>query len=93
VGAVRRAPSPEDVLRITITNAEGMPAALAALQKGATIVTDTNMACTGINKVFIWCAGARSECRETSTRCKTIAQNSRAAKRPHHSTELQIISF
>jgi len=33
VGAVRRAPSPEDVLRITITNAEGMPAALAALQK------------------------------------------------------------
>lgn len=25
--------------------------ALAALQKGATIVTDTNMACTGINKM------------------------------------------
>ena len=33
VGAVRRAPSPEDTLRITITNAEGMPAALAALEK------------------------------------------------------------
>lgn len=32
--------------------------ALAALQKGATIVTDTNMACTGINK-WAWASWAQ----------------------------------
>ena len=33
--------------------------ALAALQKGATIVTDTNMACTGINKMGLVSWGPR----------------------------------
>lgn len=32
VGPVRRAPSPDDVLRVTISNPEGMDAALAAVQ-------------------------------------------------------------
>ncbi|WP_333817023.1 protein translocase subunit SecD [Tabrizicola sp.] len=38
VGAVRRAPSPEDTLRITISNPDGMTAALAAMQKLTTPV-------------------------------------------------------
>lgn len=36
--------------------------ALAALQKGATIVTDTNMACTGINKMGLNKLGAKAVC-------------------------------
>ena len=36
--------------------------ALAALQKGATIVTDTNMACTGINKLGLGKLGAKAVC-------------------------------
>ena len=36
--------------------------ALAALQKGATIVTDTNMACTGINKMGLSKLGAKAVC-------------------------------
>ena len=36
--------------------------ALAALQKGATIVTDTNMACTGINKMGLGKLGAKAVC-------------------------------
>ncbi|NGM46824.1 protein translocase subunit SecD [Rhodobacter sp. SGA-6-6] len=39
VGAVRRAPSPDGVLRVTISNPEAMPAALAAVQALATPVT------------------------------------------------------
>ncbi len=42
VGAVRRAPSPDGTLRVTISNPEAMPAALAAVKKLATpIVTLT----------------------------------------------------
>ena len=36
--------------------------ALAALQNGATIVTDTNMACTGINKMGLSKLGAKAVC-------------------------------
>ena len=36
--------------------------ALAALEKGATIVTDTNMACTGINKMGLSKLGAKAVC-------------------------------
>lgn len=36
--------------------------ALDALQKGATIVTDTNMACTGINKMGLGKLGAKAVC-------------------------------
>ena len=36
--------------------------ALAALQAGATIVTDTNMACTGINKMGLKTLGAKAVC-------------------------------
>ena len=36
--------------------------ALEALKKGATIVTDTNMACTGINKMGLNKLGAKAVC-------------------------------
>ena len=36
--------------------------ALAALEKGATIITDTNMACTGINKMGLAKLGAKAVC-------------------------------
>lgn len=36
--------------------------ALTALKKGATIVTDTNMACTGINKLGLKKLGAKAVC-------------------------------
>lgn len=36
--------------------------ALEALQKGATIITDTNMACTGINKAGLTKLGAKAVC-------------------------------
>lgn len=36
--------------------------ALAALKNGATIVTDTNMACTGINKMGLHKLGAKAVC-------------------------------
>lgn len=36
--------------------------ALTALQNGATIVTDTNMACTGINKAALAQLGAKAAC-------------------------------
>jgi len=42
VGAVRRAPSPDDVLRVTISNPEGMAAALEAVRGlGSSVVTLT----------------------------------------------------
>jgi preprotein translocase subunit SecD len=44
VGAVRRAPSPEGVLRVTITNPEGMAAALDAVRAlGSSVVTLTGV--------------------------------------------------
>ena len=39
--------------------------ALAALQKGATIVTDTNMACTGINKMGLSKCHTWAPCRSS----------------------------
>ena len=36
--------------------------ALAALQNGATIITDTHMACTGINKMGLAKLGAKAVC-------------------------------
>jgi preprotein translocase subunit SecD len=44
VGAVRRAPSPDDVLRVTISNPEGMPAALKAVRGlGSSVVSLTGI--------------------------------------------------
>ena len=47
----------------TLLFSEGVVAkALEALRKGATIVTDTNMACTGINKMGLKKLGAKAVC-------------------------------
>lgn len=44
VGAVRRAPSPDDVLRVTLSNPEGMPAALEAVRAlGTSVMTLTGV--------------------------------------------------
>ncbi|MFM7334906.1 MAG: protein translocase subunit SecD [Tabrizicola sp.] len=44
VGAVRRAPSPDDVLRVTITNPDGMPAALEAVRAlGSSVISLTSV--------------------------------------------------
>jgi preprotein translocase subunit SecD len=44
VGAVRRAPSPDDVLRVTLSNAEGMPAALEAVRAlGSSVISLTGV--------------------------------------------------
>ena len=44
VGAVRRAPSPDDTLRVTVTNPEGMAAALEAVRGlGSSVVTLTGV--------------------------------------------------
>jgi preprotein translocase subunit SecD len=44
VGAVRRAPSPDDVLRVTLSNPEGMPAALEAVRGlGTSVVSLTGV--------------------------------------------------
>lgn len=44
VGAIRRAPSPDGVLRVTLTNAEGMPAALEAVRGlGSSVVSLTGV--------------------------------------------------
>jgi preprotein translocase subunit SecD len=44
VGAVRRAPSPEDVLRVTLSNPEGMATALEAVRGlGSSVVTLTGI--------------------------------------------------
>lgn len=44
VGAVRRAPSPDDILRVTISNPEGMAAALEAVRGlGSSVVTLTGV--------------------------------------------------
>lgn len=50
VGAVRRAPSPSDVLRVTIGNPEGMAAALEAVRGlGSSVVTLTGAGQSTIN--------------------------------------------
>ena len=46
VGAVRRAPSPDDVLRVTVSNPEGMAAALEAVRSLGTSV----MSLTGVGQ-------------------------------------------
>jgi preprotein translocase subunit SecD len=44
VGAVRRAPSPDDVLRVTLSNPEGMPAALEAVRAlGSSVISLTGV--------------------------------------------------
>jgi preprotein translocase subunit SecD len=44
VGSIRRAPAPDGVLRVTITNPEGMPAALEAVRAlGSSVVTLTGV--------------------------------------------------
>jgi preprotein translocase subunit SecD len=46
VGAVKRAPSPDDILRVTLTNPEGMPAALEAVRG----LGDTVASLTGVGE-------------------------------------------
>jgi preprotein translocase subunit SecD len=50
VGAVRRAPSPDDVLRVTLSNPEGMAAALEAVGAlGSSVVTLTGVGSSTID--------------------------------------------
>ena len=57
--------------------------ALEALKKGATIVTDTNMACTGINKMGLNKLGAKAVCvmadADVAARAKEASQTREAA--------------
>jgi preprotein translocase subunit SecD len=78
VGAVRRAPSPDGVLRVTIENAEAMPAALAAVNALATpVVTLTGV---GQNDIVVTAEGADlviqlSEAEKQATDDRTMQQS------------------
>jgi len=78
VGAVRRAPSPDGVLRITISNPEAMPAALAAVEALATpVVTLTGI---GQNDIDVTVEGADivvqlSEAEKLATDDRTMQQS------------------
>jgi len=78
VGPVRRAPSPDDVLRVTISNPEGMDAALAAVQGLADpVVTLTGV---GQSTLAITADGADiviqlSEAEQRATDDRTMQQS------------------
>jgi preprotein translocase subunit SecD len=78
LGAVRRAPSPDDVLRVTIENAEAMPAAIAAVQALASpVVTLTGI---GESDIVVTAEGADlvvqlSEAEKRATDDRTILQS------------------
>ncbi len=55
VGAVRRAPAPDGVLRVTVSNPDGIPAAVTALQR--LVQPITTMTGTGGNDIAITRAG------------------------------------
>lgn len=68
----------------TMLFSEGVVAkALEALKKGATIITDTNMACTGINKMGLSKLGAKAVCfmadADVATRAKEAGSTRAAA--------------
>ncbi|PTE14814.1 protein translocase subunit SecD [Pseudogemmobacter blasticus] len=78
VGAVRRAPSPEDELRITISNPAGMEAALAAVKALATpVYTLTGV---GANDIDVTAEGSDilvklSEAERTASDDRTVQQS------------------
>ncbi len=78
VGAVRRAPSPDDVLRVTIANPEAMPEALEAVQALATpMVTLTGI---GEDDIVVTSEGADivvqlSEAEKRATDDRTMQQS------------------
>ncbi|VDC30549.1 protein translocase subunit SecD [Pseudogemmobacter humi] len=78
VGAVRRAPSPEDTLRITISNPENIQAALAAVQKLATPVMTLTGA--GASDITVSAEGADivirlTDAEKTATDDRTMQQS------------------
>ena len=78
VGAVRRAPSPDGVLRVTISNPEGMPAALEAVQAlGSSVVTLTGV---GQSTIDVTAEGndivvQLSEAEKQATDSRTLQQS------------------
>ena len=78
VGAVRRAPSPDDVLRVTLSNPEGMPAALEAVRAlGSSVVTLTGV---GESTIDVTSEGndivvRLSEAEQQATDQRTIQQS------------------
>lgn len=78
VGAVRRAPSPDDVLRVTLSNPEGMPAALEAVRAlGSSVVTLTGL---GESTIDVTAEGSDivvrlSEAEQQATDQRTIQQS------------------
>ena len=78
VGAVRRAPSPDGILRVTIGNPDAMPAALAAVQALATpVVTLTGI---GQNDIDVTAEGADivvqlSQAEKAATDDRTMQQS------------------
>ena len=78
VGAVRRAPSPDDVLRVTISNPEGMPAALEAVRAlGTSVVSLTGV---GESTIDVTAEGndivvRLSEAEQQATDQRTIQQS------------------
>ncbi|WP_137112969.1 protein translocase subunit SecD [Rhodobacter sp. SY28-1] len=78
VGAVRRAPSPDDVLRVTISTPEGMPAALEAVRAlGSSVVSLTGI---GESTIDVTAEGndivvQLSEAEKLATDGRTIQQS------------------
>jgi preprotein translocase subunit SecD len=78
VGAVRRAPSPDDVLRVTVSNPEGMAAALEAVRGlGNSVVTLTGV---GQSTIDVTAEGndiviTLSEAEKLATDERTIQQS------------------
>ena len=78
VGAVRRAPSPDDVLRVTISTPEGMPAAIEAIRAlGSSVVSLTGI---GESTIDVTAEGndivvQLSEAEKLATDQRTIQQS------------------
>ncbi|MEZ5798411.1 MAG: protein translocase subunit SecD [Paracoccaceae bacterium] len=78
IGAVRRAPSPDGILRVTIQNPEAMPAALEAVQALATPVV--SLTGVGSNDIEVTADGADvvvqlSEAEQRATDDRTMQQS------------------
>lgn len=78
VGAVRRAPSPDGILRVTISNPEAMPAALTAVQALASPIT--SLTGVGHTDIEVTADGADiviqlSEAEKAATDDRTMQQS------------------
>ena len=78
IGNVRRQPSPDGVLRVAISNAAGMPAALAAVEALATPVV--SLTGIGENDIAVTVEGTDiviqlSEAERTATDSRTVQQS------------------